>query len=282
MIKITELNIYPVKSLRGISLNKSTLGVRGLEYDRNWMVTDSNFKFVTQRQIPLMSCITVSLTDEYLILNHPEAFPLTISLSKTLENKVEANVWKDHCQAFDEGEEVSKWLTNVLGLWQDKELKLVRYSNDHIRNVDQKYLKGENSHTAFADGFPFLITSEESLMTVNDKLNSSGYSKIEMNRFRPNIVVKGVDPFEEDKFDTLRVKSSGYELGLRRPCQRCQIPSIDQLTGEIRERTEPLRTLMRLKTQPELTGAFFGQNATLIAGVGDEIKVGDVLESTRK
>ncbi|MFT5232632.1 MAG: hypothetical protein ACI9UK_001729 [Candidatus Krumholzibacteriia bacterium] len=278
MIEVTGLHIYPVKSLQGISLKSAVLGVRGLQHDRMWMVIDENDCFVTQREIPVMATVKVSLSDDALILEHSTQEPLQVPFLRSDSVQREVTVWNDQCLAHDEGAEASAWLKSVLKPDESGELRLVRFHEDHIRSVDPKKLRGEDSHTGFADGFPFLITSGESLAHLNDSLASNRAARITMDRFRPNIVLHGVTPFQEDDIDTLVVRDGRYHLGLRKPCQRCSITTINQQTGDKKNPKEPLKTLTLMKTQRDSRGAFFGQNSTLLAGEGEVIKVGDELE----
>ena len=279
MIEVSGLNIYPVKSMQGISVEDATLSVRGLEFDRNWILTDSNLGFLTQREIPAMASIGVSLASDSLVLEHPSISPLTIGLDGKNSSQEKVAIWDDLCSALDEGLEASVWFTEVLGRWKGNDLKLFRFAEDYVRRVDHTYLRGENSHTAFADGFPFLISSGESLALLNERLKSRGASAVSMNRFRPNIVIRGIEPFEEDRFESLNSNKGIYAFGIRKPCQRCVMTSLDQFTGQQTEPKEPLRTLTQLNTQPDLKGAFFGQNATLLSGKGQQIKVGNRLLS---
>lgn len=277
MIEIAQLNVFPVKSLRGIALEHTRLDVRGLAFDRHWMVTDDSGRFVTQRELPAMATITVRLSPQALMLEHASASPLVVDLAPTSESRVEVVVWQDRCLATDEGDAASHWLTGVLGAWRGGPLRLVRFAEEHRRSVDARHLRGEQSHTAFADGFPFLVTSERSLDALNRRLVAQGLERVTMDRFRPNIVVRGLAAFEEDRLDRLQRADGAYDLGLRKPCSRCAITTTDQATGEIVNAREPLRTLMAMKTQPELPGAYFGQNASLLAGEGETIAVGDTL-----
>ncbi|MDX1357079.1 MAG: MOSC domain-containing protein, partial [Halomonas venusta] len=143
------------------------------------------------------------------------------------------------------------------------------------------FLAGGEAHTYFADGYPFLITTTGSLDALNQALVANGQSPVPMNRFRPNIVVECESAWAEDQWATL-VGQSGYELTLRKPCQRCKITTVDQQTGTVPQQAEPLKTLLSLNTQPHLKGAHFGQNATLTTGQGSTIRVGDEVVPTRR
>lgn len=277
MIIVESLHIYPVKSLQGINLKSARLGIRGLEYDRTWMVTDSENQFITQRHYSKMATIQVELTDDQLILKHLGVSPLHVNLQLPASLEQTATIWKDEVKALDEGAIASQWLTQVLGSINGKPLKLLRYHPDHIRSVSHKHLKGESSHTAFADQFPFLVTSHESLQALNQSLVANGSKAVTMDRFRPNIVISGVDSFGEDKLDNLTAIRGNYSLGIRKPCQRCHVTTIDQTTGKKVEPKEPLRTLLQMNTQPDLDGAHFGQNTTLLSGNEEHIQVGDEL-----
>jgi len=282
MINISELNVYPVKSLQGISLQKAELSIRGLKYDRNWMVTDNNYNFITQRQLPAMVAIGTAFHENSLILTTEKISPIAINLAPVNSDIINTAVWKSHCEGMDEGDDVSKWLSEVLGKWNNTPMRLVRFANNFKRKVDSAYLKGEESHTAFADGFPYLITSEESLCALNMKLELNGAGRVPMNRFRPNIVIKGVQAFQENDFDALHAHSDTYSLGVRKPCQRCKITTVDQNTGHIKNPKEPQRTLLKMNAFTDLKGAYFGQNAILLKGEGEIVSVGDQLTAVKK
>ena len=282
MIEISEIKTYPVKSLQEISLQEAMITVRGLEFDRNWMITDSKYKFITQRQLPALAAIHVSLKEDILILEAKKISSFIINPPTDKSNFIDTVIWKDKCKGIDEGADISKWLTDVLGKWNGDQLKLVRFVKDFKRPVDPNYLKGEKAHTAFTDGFPFLITSEESLQLLNKKLVENNAKEIPMNRFRPNIVIKGEQPFAENDFDTLYAQSGEYSFGIRKPCQRCKTTIVDQKTGIVENPKKPLSTLIRMNPFPDLKGAFFGQNATLLNGDGELISVGDQLNFTKK
>lgn len=279
-MKITQLTIYPVKSLRGISLERAELTERGLAHDRQWLVVDDIGRFVTQRQLPGMARISVRLTDEALVLEHPDAAPLAVPLEGEDRPRLPVYVWDDLCQALDEGAEAAAWLGAVLGDFKGSGLRLVRFAPDQRRDVEAHYLApDERAHTAFADGYPFLVVTQGSLDEVNRRLAAKGLAPVPMERFRPSIVVDAAEPFAEDGWDALTLHEGAVRLGLRKPCQRCKITTVDQATGEIAVPGEPLRTLVEMNTR-RAPGGYFGQNAILLTGDGDTLAVGDELVPT--
>ena len=277
MAQITDLFIYPVKSLKGIALNESMTALRGLKYDREWMVTTSDYEFITQREIPLMSMIEVSIDPDTLTLSSKNNTKFQVPLLLSSTTVIKASVWGDICDAFDEGDDVSLWLTSLLGQYKNKSLRLVRYSSQGIRPVPAKYLNGVEAQSAFSDQFPYLITSWESLEKLNKGLIKNGSQVAEMDRFRPNIVVKGIDNLEKKTSQNLLCQKSGYDFGLRKPCKRCKIITINQDDGKIDNPKEPLATLTSLRFSDEIKGAFFGQNAILLSNKNYILKVGDEL-----
>jgi len=277
MAQITDLFIYPVKSLKGIALNESMTALRGLQYDREWMVTTSDYEFITQREIPLMSTIEVSIDSDALTLSSKNNTKCQVPLLSSNTNVIKASVWGDICDAYDEGDDVSLWLTSLLGQYKNKSLRLVRYSSQGIRPVPAKYLNGVEAQSAFSDQFPYLITSWESLEKLNTGLIKNGSQVAEMDRFRPNIVVKGIDNLEKKTSQNLLCHKSGYDFGLRKPCKRCKIITINQDDGKIDNPKEPLATLTSLRFSDEIKGAFFGQNAILLSNKNYILKVGDEL-----
>lgn len=279
-MNITQLIVYPVKSLKGIDVTQSELNGHGLAWDRRWMLVDAQQRFVTQRQLPQLATIAVELTDQALVLSHPNVDPIAIPLADPQGNLRLVKVWNDHCKAMPESEDVSHWLVAALGE-QAQGISLVRFASEFTRPVEEDFLAGGEAHTYFSDGYPFLITTTGSLDALNQALVANGQSPVPMNRFRPNIVVECESAWAEDQWATL-VGQSGYELTLRKPCQRCKITTVDQQTGTVSQQAEPLKTLLSLNTQPHLKGAHFGQNATLTTGQGSTIRVGDEVVPTRR
>lgn len=280
-MKLAQLNVYPVKSLQGIGLEQTRLHEHGLAWDRRWMLVDARQRFVTQRQLPALATIGVTLTDEHLVLSHPDIEPLIVPLAEPEGNLRLVSVWDDHCKALPEGPEVTHWLEAALGE-QAQGMSLVRFATEFTRSVEEDFLYGGTAHTYFSDGYPFLLTTTGSLDALNDALAAGGHDVVPMSRFRPNVVIESDAPWAEDRWATLSEASGAFQFTLRKPCQRCKITTIDQQTAAIPEPAEPLKTLLALNTQPALKGAHFGQNATLTSGDGAVIRVGAALEASER
>jgi uncharacterized protein YcbX len=278
-MKITDLFIYPVKSLQGIRLERSQLSVEGLPYDRQWMLVDSQGHFVTQRQLPKLATISTTITAKELILTHADAGELVIPLEKLPVNAIEVTVWESTLIALNEGEVATEWLRKAIGLFRGQALRLVRFDKQQSRPTKAKYLQaGEVSQTHFADGFPYLVTSLRSLELVNQALKEQGASPITMERFRPNIVVDGFDaPFDELFNRDIEHANSEYSLSIRKPCERCPVTTVDQTTGIRETSTQPLTVLTSLNPLSDRKGAYFGGNAILTQGEEALIKIGDRL-----
>jgi uncharacterized protein YcbX len=277
VVQITDLFIYPVKSLKGISLNTSETSLRGLKFDREWMITNSDYEFITQREIESMSTIEVSIDSDALTLSLKNNTKHTIPLDSIKSEPIKASVWGDNCDAYDEGDDVALWLTSMLGQYKGKSLRLVRYAKQGVRPVPSKYLEGMEAQSAFSDQFPYLVTSWESLDKLNKGLIKNGSQVAKMNRFRPNIVVKGIEDLEKKTSQNFLCQQSGYSFGLRKPCKRCKIITINQDDGKIDNPKEPLATLTSLRFSDAINGAFFGQNAILLSTRNYILKVGDEL-----
>ena len=282
MIQVTDIYIYPVKSLKGIPLKEAETGSRGFKYDREWMITDSDYQFLTQREIEAMATISVGIDKDFLLLQSLKGNELRINLKAKRAGSVQVSVWDDICDAFDEGEDASYWLTDELGYWQGKTLRLVRFCSDRKRPVPEKYLHGREAESSFSDQFPYLITTWDSLKKLNDGLSKNGKQEVTMARFRPNIVINDIASIENKTSLDLASQDGNYEFGLRKPCKRCKIITINQDSGEIIDFKEPLPTLTSLKFSSENYGAFFGQNAILLSDKKCVVSVGDLLKTSMK
>jgi uncharacterized protein YcbX len=278
MAIITELNLYPIKSCSGITLREATITTAGLMsehiYDREWMVVNQHGKFLTQREYPKMALIKPSIKADALELRAPGMMRLQIPLDlpdPETAPTLNVQVWDDTVKAYDCDETTAAWFSNALGL----PCRLVRFHPDAQRAANPQWTNGVEAPTLFSDGYPALIISDASLADLNEKLTQQGRVALPMDRFRPNIVIGGTGPFDEDYAESIRIG----EVVLKpvKPCPRCPIPSIDQATGEIGP--DPLDILRTYRANPKLDGAItFGMNAVLLAGEGQTIRVGQNVE----
>jgi len=268
MIRVTSLNIYPVKSCRGIALTQARVTETGFEHDREWLVITPEGRFLTQRERPQLAQIETAISNQQLVLRKPQGADLSIPLDMT-GRELQVTIWRDEAAAFDAGDEAATWLTEHLG----KPARLVRFDKRHKRVSNMQWTEGVEALTQFADGYPWLLISQGSL----DELNRRMATPLPMNRFRPNIVVEGLPPFGEDSVDEF--VSGEVRLKVVKPCDRCAITTTDQMTGE-RTSDEPLAALKEFRFDRNLRGVLFGQNMILTGGVGKELKVGQQFEVT--
>ncbi|MDX2272086.1 MAG: MOSC N-terminal beta barrel domain-containing protein [Cyanobacteriota bacterium] len=258
-MKVVGLYVYPIKSCRGIPLQKATLDGRGIVSDRSLMVVDSSGHFLTQRQHPRMALIEVEPHEEFLILKAPDCLSLIVELQFNGDPQTVV-IWRDCCQAIDQGDEAAVWLSDFLGI----PCRLVQMAPDFVRGLDPVYTA--HGQVGFADGYPFLLTNEASWQDLNERMAAP----LPMDRFRPNIVVAGAEAYAEDSWQQIRVGEVIFEVV--KPSIRCRIPTTDQLTGE--QGSEPLQTLATYRlVQGEI---HFGQN--LVHHSAGEILLGDDVE----
>ena len=261
---ISELAIYPVKSMRQIQLQKSSLQFGGLKYDRRWMVVDSEGMMITQRKVSRLCLIQPTLlapeVDCSLKLSAAEMPDININVPDGKQTR-KVKVWDDECSAYDAGDEVANWLSQFL----DMECRLVYFPENGIRIVDQDYAQPDDQ-TAFSDGFPVLLTTQTSLDDLNSRLDED----IVMARFRPNVVVSGCDAFAEDDWKLLKI--GDITLRIVKPCSRCTIPNVD--INSAKRCKEPIKTLVTYRKRDHKV--FFGQN--VVADGQGELEVAMKIE----
>ena len=262
MLTVSELYIYPIKSLGGISLSAASLTDRGFEYDRRWMLVDENNRFLSQREVPLMACLHVELLNGCLMVinKHKSDVSCSIPLQPLATGTTMVTVWDDECLAQWVSTEADAWFSEQLGI----SCRLVYMPDSSHRQVDMRYAH-DNEITSLSDGYPLLMIGQASL----DDLNSRLASPLPMNRFRPNIVFTGGLPFQEDDMKQFSIGDVRL-LGVK-PCARCVMTTIDQQTAV--KAKEPLRTLSTYRMKDNKI--YFGQNL-LYHGSGT-IRVGDVV-----
>ncbi|WP_423907302.1 MOSC domain-containing protein [Candidatus Spongiihabitans sp.] len=253
---ISEIHVYPVKSLGGISLQSARLTLAGFQFDRQWMVVQADGTFMTQRSFPQMALIETEIVDDVLVLS---TFGMEAHVVKPVGDNAErinTEVWGDQISALEYHPITNEWLSQAL----DSPCKLVSFPADQIRQCDRKFANS-GEHTKFADGFPLLLLSQESLDDLNQRLQAP----VGMDRFRPNIVVKGCDAFAEDHWHTIRVNnnsshndSSNINLRIVKPCARCSVPTVNQQTGVLAG-PEPIHTLSSYRQRGGKV--YFGMNS---------------------
>lgn len=259
---VSELSIYPVKSLGGISLQQSAVERFGLHNDRRWMVVDARDRYLTQREVARMCLIQPEPLSNGLQLTAPGMDALRVMHTPAMSPR-KVTVWDDLCTALDCGNEAANWLSQFLSI----ECRLVYFPDDGQRAVDPIFAQ-PGDITAFSDGFPILLITQTSLDDLNDRLAEP----VPMHRFRPNLVISGSEPYAEDQWKRLRI--GDLTLRVVKPCSRCVIPTIDPASGKRDPEAEPLRTLGSYRMRNHKI--FFGQN--VIADGEGRLEVGQPVE----
>lgn len=268
MVHISALYTYPVKSCAGLRHDRADLDNRGLALDRQWMVIDPAGRFVTQREHPRLALARTALSGESLILTAPELPPLAVPISQHDGPQREVVVWRDTCLGIDEGDAAAAWFSSLL----NTQVRLVRMPEGYERLTSTQYTS-EPGSLSFADGYPLLFISEGSLEDLNQRLLARGKAPVTMDRFRPNVVLAGCEPYAEDTWP--HVDIAGVRFDIVKPCARCPITTVDQALGIIPDVHEPLATLATYR-RGKNGGAMFGQNV-LHRGRGT-LQVGDPVE----
>ena len=262
--RITELWIYPIKSCRGVPVAQARLGPRGLDGDREWMIADTQGRFLTQRTLPGLARLQPSLTPETLQLRAPNLPDLVLPRAPSVLRgaAVTATIWNDTVETMDAGDTAANWLQQALGV----EARLLRATDRTRRQPDARWLQGIPAPVNFPDGFPLLVCNTASLAMLNERMPTP----VPMDRFRPNVVIDGPAAFAEDELDVLR--SAAIELRLVKPCTRCSTTVVDQQTGL--PGSNPLPALKSFRFDRELLGVTFGMNAIIAHGIGENLHPG--------
>lgn len=262
-LQLSELYIYPIKSLGGIRLDEANVTPRGLKYDRRWMLVDENNRFMTQREHHEMALLQVSIEAGCLKIHHKTKTlaPLFIQLEANPYNAQTVVIWDDEVTAVEVSKEADEWFSEALNFG----CRLVYMPDDSKRLVDVNYAINQDI-TSFSDAYPFLIIGQSSLDDLNTRLDEP----VLMNRFRPNLVFTGGQPYEEDTWNEFWVGTNQF-FGVK-PCARCVLTTIDQEIAT--QGKEPLRTLTSYRKQG--SKVLFGQN--LLTVTLGTVRVGDTIE----
>jgi uncharacterized protein YcbX len=265
MATIRSLHCYPIKSARGLNPQRVALTKLGFANDRGWMLATPNGRFISQRESPRLALLQPQLAAEHLILNAADMPALQLPLRLAGPSRP-VTVWNDECLAIDAGDEAARWVSTLIA----RSCRLVQFDPARERFSDPRWSGPIKAPNRFTDGFPILVIGTASLEDLNRRLAES----LPMERFRPNLVIDGLAPYEEDRLAELRIGT--VTLRLVKPCTRCIITTTDQQSGE-RRGPEPLQTLKTYRYDSQLRGVKFGQNAVIIAGAGESLELGQTI-----
>ena len=259
---VSGLYFYPVKSCAGTPLDRAELDPRGIVHDREFMLVGTDRRFVTQRELPHLALIQPTRTADVLRLEAP-AMPPIDHFPTDAGTRYDVVVWRDTVAAVDQGDAVADWFSQFL----HTAVRLVRMPDDVVRLVDPGFARRSTDQVGFADGYPLLLISEESLADLNARMDTP----LPMNRFRPNVVVRGWGaPYGEDGWAEVCVGQVRFEVV--KACARCVTTTTNQATAE--RGIEPLATLATYRRVPR--GVLFGQNLIHtdrgVISVGDRLK----------
>lgn len=277
MASVTELIIYPIKSCTGISVPEAQFHISGLSaqgvHDREWMLVTRAGQFLTQREYPRMALVTPRIDGDAVEVTAPGLPPLRLPLAHdAAAPPVKVRIWDDHVDAADCGDAAASWFADAIG----GACRLVRFRPDVRRPTSTRWTGGAAAETRFADGYPILVIGQASLDDLTARLAAAGRASLPMNRFRPNLVVDGIEAFEEDYVESFA--AGGLALRPVKPCARCPIPSIDQATGIAGP--DPLDILQSYRANPRMEGAVcMGMNCIVTEGWEGYLRVGQQLET---
>lgn len=231
-----------------MSLDSAEIDTLGVTGDRRLMLVDASGRFLSQREVPRLATIAANLADDLLHATAPRLDKLVVRIDCERPS-IKVRIWRDEVVAVEQGSRAAEWFTRAAGV----ACRLVWFGPDSRRQLDPEFWPQADAGTAFADGYPILLTSADSLLALNGSLADP----VAMARFRPNVVIAGGTPWSEDGWE--RVMLGSLRFAVVKPCGRCVVTTTDQATGQRDSAREPLRTLARLRTVPGL-GALFGQN----------------------
>lgn len=281
---ISRLFVYPVKSCAGVEVREAVLTETGLDLDRAWMVVDAQGTFVTQRELPRLALVKPQIKSNEIVLRAPGMLGLHLSID-AVEQPLRVRVWDDEVPAFDMGDIAAQWFTDFLSLGENglptpnaDHYRLVRFDPDHKRLSSLKWTGGVEASNQFSDGYPLLVLGEASLEGLNTRLRAAGQAAVGIERFRPNIVLSGLQAHDEDRLATLDISTESGLAQLKpvKPCPRCPIPDIDPATAQRGHAVSD--TLQGYRQDARVDGAVsFGMNAIVLAGVDTVLRVGQTV-----
>jgi uncharacterized protein YcbX len=260
---VGALSLYPLKGAAGIALDFAQVHATGLAHegvaDREWMAVDAGGRFVTQRERPRLALVRTSIDDGRLVLSRDGASPISLEADTRMPSRP-VKVWRANVRGHDAGDAAATWLSDAIGA----KVRIVRFDPAQPRRCNPDYVGSSGAQVRFADGYPLLVIGRASLDALNERLAAKGEAVLPMNRFRPNVVLDGLAPHDEDHLDAIEI--DGVVLKPVKPCTRCEVTTTDQATA--RRGDEPLLTLSSYRRDDRLAGVTFGMNAIVVAGAG--------------
>ncbi len=267
---IASLHLHPIKSCGGIVVTEVLLIETGLELDRAWMVVDRHGAMITQRERPRLALVRPTLRGDDVVLRAPGMLALHLALD-AVEAPARARVWDDEVKAYDMGALAAQWFTDFIG----EPARLVRFDPDQKRLSSRRWTGELAAENAFSDGFPLLVVSSASLADLNQRLSGRGVPAVGIDRFRPNLVLDGLQAYDEDRLDEITFDADGGPVRIRlvKPCTRCNIPNIDPLSAA--ESHEPGATMAGYRADARVSGGItFGMNAVIVEGIEQVLRPG--------
>lgn len=287
--RIARLFVYPIKSCAGIELSEAVLTETGLDLDRAWMVVDSEGEFLSQREAPRMALIQPAFKrgGTELQLRAPGMLALHLRVD-AVEAPARVRVWDDEVPAWDMGDIAAQWFTDFLALNEQglpkadaPKYRLVRFDPEHRRLSDRKWTGEAEALNQFSDGYPVLVLGQSALEGLNERLQARGHAPVDIRRFRPNVVLEGLEAHDEDRVGPLQITTAEGEAVLTpvKPCPRCPIPNIDPDTAH--SSPEVNDTLQTYRQDSRVKGALtFGMNSIVTAGVDHVLRVGQPVRAS--
>lgn len=243
---LTQIWTYPIKSCAGVSQDSARMILTGLQFDRQWLIVDTDGHFQTQRQIPHLVWIEPQVRQETLVITAPAMPTIELPFATSSCPAREVSIWGDRIDARDMGDVAAQWLNDYLDV-PHRAFRLVQFDPNIARLSDRFWCGEQPAAVQFADGFAVNILSEASLRDFNDRLIEGGGEPVDARRFRPNLVISGLETHEEDVLHTIEFCADGQSLLLElvKPCPRCQIPNINPITASVEPEISSVLTSYR-------------------------------------
>ncbi len=268
--RVASLHVYPVKGCRGIAPASVTVATTGFVTegigDREWMVVDRAGRFVTQRELPRLALVQTAVVAGALTLSVPHVAALVVPTDRAAGPSRDVVVWRSEVRGIDMGDAAADWLS----AWLAADMRLVRFDRSACARATRSSPAIRARTRCLPMAIPILVIGEASLADLNDRLAARGQPALPMNRFRPNLVLRGLPPFAEDHLDT--IAAGDVVLRCVKPCARCQVTTTDQDSAQVG--MEPLRTLGEYRMSEQHGGVTFGMNAIVIAGAETPLTTG--------